>query len=143
MRKSLALLAVCAVVPFAITACGGDDDEESGATTPTTTSAGGGGGEGGASTVSLAADSSGAIAYDTDSLSAAAGDVTIEFDNPASLAHDVCVEGPDGEDLGCSDTIAQDQTTFDAGDLQAGDYTFYCSVDAHRDQGMEGTLTVK
>ena len=26
--------------------------------------------------------------------------------------------------------------------LKKGNYTFYCPVDAHKQQGMEGTLTV-
>lgn len=143
MRTFPALIAVFAAAALGLAACGGGSDESSTSAAPATSTSAGGGGGGGGTSVALSADSSGAIAYDTDSLSAKAGDVTIDFDNPASLAHDVCVEDPNGGDLGCSDTIAQDKTTFDAGDLEPGDYTFYCSVDSHREQGMEGTLTVK
>ena len=28
-------------------------------------------------------------------------------------------------------------------DLEAGEYTYYCPVGSHRQQGMEGTLTVQ
>ena len=38
--------------------------------------------------------------------------------------------------------ITGSSTTLDA-ELEAGEYTFYCSVDAHREAGMEGPLTVE
>jgi len=144
MRKPIALLAVFAIAPLGLVACGGGSDDESSSTasstssTTSTSASGGGGGGGGA----LSADSS-AIAYDTDSLSASAGAVTIDFDNPSGIGHDVCLESSSGGEIGCSDVITDGSTTLDAGDLKAGDYTFFCSVDSHRDQGMEGTLTVK
>jgi plastocyanin len=142
MRKTSALIAVCALAAFGLGACGGSDDSgDSGGTS--TTSAGGGGGGGGGAALSLSADPSGALAYDTDSLSASAGDVTIDFDNPAQLGHDVCLKDSSGNEIGCSDTITHDSTTLDAGNLKAGDYTFYCSVDGHEAAGMEGTLKVK
>jgi plastocyanin len=140
MRKCLALLAVCALATIGLAACGGSDSSSSSSTATTsssTTSAGGGGGG-----VALAADPS-QIAYDTTSLSASAGDVTIDFDNPSQIGHDVCLESSSGGSLGCSDIVTADKTTLDAGNLKPGKYTFYCSVDSHRDQGMEGTLTVK
>src|SRR5215218_336570 len=56
-----------------------------------------------ATTLGLAAEPD-AIAYDTKQLSAKAGPVTIEFDNPSAVTHDVCLEGTGGE-VGCSDTI--------------------------------------
>ena len=82
------------------------------------------------------------IAYQQTKLDATAGSVTIDFDNPSTLTHDVCIEDPGGSEVGCSDTISQGKTSLSE-DLDAGSYTFYCSVDGHRDAGMEGTLTVK
>src|SRR3954451_772551 len=59
-----------------------------------------------ATTLKLAAEPD-AIAYDTAQLSGTAGQLTIDFDNPSALTHDVCLEGPSGDQIGCSDTISQ------------------------------------
>jgi plastocyanin len=142
MKKLLVLLAVLALASFSLAACGGDDDDDGGeeaATTEETTDAGGGGGGGG--TVQLSADPDGEIAYETDTLEAPAGDVTIELDNPADLPHDVCVE-QEGEDLGCSEQVTASSTELTVM-LEPGEYAFYCSVPGHREQGMEGTLTAQ
>ena len=146
MRKLVLLVALSILAPLALAACGGGDDgtTSSAQTTSTTTQAGGGGGGGGGGgeTISLSADPSGAFAYEQTSLSAQAGNDTIDFDNPAPIGHDVCVEDSSGNEVGCSDVITQSKTTLPV-DLKAGDYTYFCSVDGHRAAGMEGTLTVK
>lgn len=119
-------------------------------TTTTTTEAAGGGtttttpsGGGGAPTVKLSADPS-QILYTTDSLSAKAGNVTIDFDNPnQAIGHDVCVDSPSGEELGCSDVVTGDSATLALKNLKPGKYTFFCSVDGHEQAGMKGTLTVR
>jgi plastocyanin len=89
----------------------------------------------------LAADAT-QLAYDTTKLSSAAGSVTIDFQNPSAVQHDVCLEDSSGGQLGCSDIVAQGAASVTA-DVQAGSYAFFCSVDGHRAAGMEGTLTVK
>jgi plastocyanin len=140
MRKLVLLVALGILAPLALAACGGGDDETTPAqTAPTTTQAGGGGG---AETISLSADPGGAFAFEQTSLSAQAGNDTIEFDNPAPLGHNVCVEDSSGNEVGCSDVVTQAKTSLTV-DLQPGTYTYYCSVDGHRAGGMEGTLTVK
>ena len=118
-----------------LAACGGDDEES--ATTPAPT-AGETGDGGGASTLELATPSG--IEYDTTSLEAAAGEVTIEYTNDSGLPHNVTLEGgsADGE---ATETITEGNTSLTV-DLEAGEYTFYCSVESHRDAGMEGTLVV-
>jgi plastocyanin len=144
MRKLVLLVALGLLASLAFAACGGGDDETTAqTTTPTTTQAGGGGGGGGGGgeTISLSADPSGAFAYEQTSLKAQAGNDTIDFDNPAPLGHDVCVEDSSGNEVGCSDVVTDDKTSLTV-NLEPGTYTYFCSVDGHRAGGMEGTLTV-
>ena len=77
-----------------------------------------------------------------DSVSAPAGSDTLEFNNPASLGHDVVIEDRAATRSRAPTVITADSTSTTA-DLKAGTYTYFCSVDGHRDAGMEGTLTVK
>ena len=148
MRKALVLLAML-LTATALVACGGDDDDDDGgggATTEPSNGAatgGGGGGGGGGETLQLSADPNGELAFDKDQLEAKAGNVTIDFSNPAPIGHDVAVEDPAGEDIGKTPVITESEETLELSDLQPGDYTFYCSVPGHREGGMEGTLTVK
>jgi len=156
MKKLVAFL-VLALAALALVACGGGGDDNS---TSTATSGGGesqaeqggvakeeasGGGEkssGSGSTLTFEADPNGALAYTTTSATAKAGKVTVEFNNPQSLTHDVAIESSSGEEIGKTELVADgsDSTTVD---LKPGTYTFYCSVPGHREAGMEGTLTVK
>jgi plastocyanin len=92
-------------------------------------------------TLKLAADPTD-IAFDTTSLKSKPGKVTIDFDNPAALEHNVAIEGEDGKEIVGSELIAESETTVST-ELAAGTYTFYCTVPGHREAGMEGTLTVK
>ena len=103
------------------------------------------GAEGGApaetGALDLEADAGGELAFDTDSLEARAGEVTIRLDNPAALEHDVAIE-QDGEEIAKSDLVSEGTTEVSA-ELEPGEYVFYCSVPGHRDGGMEGTLAVE
>jgi plastocyanin len=148
MKKLALTFGLAAVASLALVACGGSSSSSTSTATTTAASSGGGGGissggGGASSSVSLAADPS-QIAYDTTSLSAKAGNVTIDFNNPNSaLGHDVCVQDPNGKKLGCSQVVTGGKTTLDLSNLKSGSYTFYCSVDSHEAAGMKGTLTVQ
>jgi plastocyanin len=136
-------VALGALAPFALAACGGGDNNDTSAatsstTTTTSTQAAGGGGGG---TISLSADPSGDLKYEQSSLSASAGSDTIDFTNDSPLDHDVCVKDSSGKELGCSDVITGSNTTLKV-DLKPGTYTYFCSVDGHDAAGMNGTLTV-
>jgi plastocyanin len=114
-------------------------EASAGGTTSTTPS----GGAGGGSTVKLAADPT-QIAYTTDSLKAKAGNLAIDFNNPnPAIPHDVCVDSSSGGQLGCSDQVTNGSSTLALDNLKPGKYTFFCSVDAHEQAGMKGTLAVQ
>jgi plastocyanin len=94
------------------------------------------------STLDLTSPEDGSLAFDPESLEASAGPVTIAFTNPAQVSHDVAIE-KDGEELAKSDLIADGETSEASAELEAGEYTYYCTVPGHREGGMEGTLTVE
>ncbi len=140
MRRFTLLATLCLALAAG---CGGDDEESGGggAGTPSpaaesTPEATPGGGE----QLQLAAPADGSLAFDKTELTAAAGQATIELDNPSGTPHAVAIEG-DGVDES-SETVTGAKTSVSA-ELQAGEYTFYCPVGSHRDGGMEGTLTVE
>jgi len=91
--------------------------------------------------LSLAANSEGELKYNTKTLSAKAGNVSIDFTNMAPLAHNVTVESSSGKVLGATPTFQGGSKTLSL-NLKAGTYKFFCSVPGHRMAGMEGTLTV-
>jgi plastocyanin len=155
MKKVAALLAL-ALASIALVACGSSNNNSSSSSSSATeTTSGGGettsggasggkeeGGGGGGSTLKVEADPEGALAYTTTEATAKAGKVTVDFNNPQGLTHDVAIESSSGEEIGKTELIAEgsDSTTVN---LKPGTYHFYCTVPGHREAGMEGTLTVK
>jgi plastocyanin len=96
--------------------------------------------EGPGGTLQLAASPTD-IAFDKTSLSSKPGEVTIDFDNPSAIEHDVAIER-DGEEIAASDRVTDAATSVSA-ELEAGSYAFLCTVPGHAEAGMEGTLTVR
>jgi plastocyanin len=145
MRLVATLLAGAALAA-GVAACGDDDDETTATNTTTNTNQSGPPitnttGEPVPSTVQLAADPDGSLAYDTDELTVAAPQPTIELTNDSGIDHDVAVEDANGNVIGKSDVI-RSGTTEASFTAESDVYTFFCTVDAHREAGMEGTLTV-
>lgn len=138
MRLLTLLLTALAL---ALAACGGDDEETTpapAATTeeapaPTETEAADAG-------LQLSADEA-QLAYDKDALSAEAGEVTITMSNPSSIPHNVALKGDGVDEKG--DVVQKGGKSAVTANLEAGSYTFYCSVGGHEAAGMKGTLTVE
>jgi plastocyanin len=161
--KKFAAMFVLLLAAFALVACGGGDD-----TTDATGAAGAveevedkaeeagedaeekadeakedaEGDTAGAATVDFEADPNGALAYTTDSATTKAGEVTVNFTNPAPVPHDVRIEDSGGKDIGGTEVITESSESATV-DLKSGKYTFFCSVPGHRQAGMEGDLTVE
>ena len=98
--------------------------------------------EAASSKLSLAANTEGQLKYNTTSLTAKAGNVSIDFANTSPLGHNVTIEAAGGKIVAATPTFQGGSKTLTA-NLKPGTYKFFCSVPGHRMAGMEGTLTVK
>lgn len=151
MKKFAALLALL-LAALALVACGGGSDTTGEGTSPAAGAveeAEEKGEEvekeaegGGSASLEIEADPSGNLAFTTDSATAKAGKVTVDFNNESPVPHDVAIESSSGETLGQTEIIAEGSDSTEV-ELKPGTYTFYCTVPGHRQAGMEGTLTVK
>ena len=68
----------------------------------------------------------------------AGGGVTLRLVNDGQAPHALALEGAEIE----SDEVAASESTELQAELEPGNYTLYCPVGNHREQGMEGTLVV-
>jgi plastocyanin len=136
--KKIALALALALASLALVACGG-----SGSSSSTESTAGEAAGKpaGSGAALDIETASSG-LEYSSDTATAKAGKVTLDFTNNQPLTHDVAIENSSGETIGQTELIAEgsDSTVVD---LKPGTYHYYCTVPGHREAGMEGTLTVK
>ena len=150
-RKLPVLIAVASALAFGLAACGGSDDSSSStaASTPSTstessteastTASGGGGGGGASSTVDLSETEYKITPSDP---SVKSGTVTFDVKNTGTVPHNIEIEGNGIEEQG-TDTITPGSTGKVTVDLKPGTYEMYCSIDGHRDLGMEGEITVQ
>ena len=145
------LAAGAAVLAFGLaglTACGGGSSGSNSAASSTSESAtSSSAATSGSSSASGSAEAEALTATEKDfSISLSedklkAGSYTITVVNNGSATHDLAVE-ENGTTKATSDTVAPGGKTTLTVDLDAGQYTFYCSIDGHRAMGMEKTVTV-
>jgi mono/diheme cytochrome c family protein len=88
--------------------------------------------------LSIPTDPNGQLAYVTKQATAKPGRITIESKNGASIPHDIVIDGK-----GNGAQVTNGGVSKFTADFAPGTYTFYCSVDGHRQAGMQGTLVVK
>jgi plastocyanin len=83
----------------------------------------------------------GATNYEFADATAPPGGLTIRSPNESPAEHNIALEGGGVDEEG--PVVGQGDVSEIEVDVQAGEYTFYCSVPGHREAGMEGTLTVE
>jgi len=129
------------VVALAIVGCGSSSNANSASTSTSSqpSSASTAGGE----TLNLSADPNGKLMFSPMSLSAKAGKVTLVMKNPSSsgVQHGIAVEGNGVDKDG--PIVQPGNTSTLTVNLKPGKYEFYCPFDAHKAEGMTGTLTVR
>ena len=136
MRRLLMLGAL--VLTFGLAACGDDDESGGGAaSTQESTPAAE------PTALELTAGEDGGLSFDPADLTAKAGEVTITMANPDGnqMPHNVALEGAGVEEAG--EVVEAGGSSTVTATLEAGEYTFFCAVGEHRQNGMEGTLTVE
>jgi plastocyanin len=117
--------------------CGDDETTASStATTEETTASGGGSGE-------SVAISETEYALDPADPTVSAGTVTFDVSNDGQITHNLEVEGPNDEASLDQDLAAGDSGTLEVDLSEPGTYEMYCPIGNHRDQGMEGEITVE
>lgn len=144
MRTRWLALGMSVVALGLVAGCGDDDEDEGGdgaATTeqPAPADTGEETAPAGGEELSLSSPADGSLEFDKTELTAPAGEVTITLDNmSSSVPHNVTIEETDD----ATETVTGETTSLTT-ELEAGEYTFFCSVAGHREAGMEGTLTVE
>lgn len=141
--KKVVLAFAMLLAAFALAACGGGDDDTTAAESSAPAEAPAeDGGAGDAKALKFEADPNGELAFTSDTATSGPGEVTVDFNNPSTVPHNVEIESAGGEVVAETEVITGSSESVTA-ELEPGSYTFFCEVAGHREAGMEGTLTVK
>jgi plastocyanin len=91
--------------------------------------------------IEMPADPNGGLFYEFADAVSPPGQLTMRSPNESSVDHNIALEGNGVDEVG--EIVRDGGVSEIQADVQAGEFTFYCSVEGHREAGMEGTLTVE
>ena len=139
MRRTIAIALAGGLL---LAGCGDEDEEEPAATqseAPAQTQAETQSGSGDADATRVVLSD---FAIDPANPTVPAGTVTFEVVNEGEFPHRLEIEGNGAEAVTETLEGTGDEATLEA-ELEPGDYEWYCPIGNHREQGMDGTLTVE
>lgn len=93
-------------------------------------------------TLDLTSPADGSLSFEPDSLQAGPGTITLAYENPSPVPHNVAIGDDEEQLLDESETVSESLTEATA-ELVPGEYFYFCTVAGHREAGMEGVLTVQ
>jgi uncharacterized cupredoxin-like copper-binding protein len=131
------LMAVLTMIALAVAGCGG------GSSSSSSGSSSGGSAAAPSASAQTATFTETEFKIDTTSSTLKAGDYTFQVENKGKFPHDLHVATPDGSEIAKSDVLQPGASGSFQVTLKAGTYMIWCAVDAHKAQGMQGTLTVQ
>lgn len=131
-------LAALTTIALAVAACGGSSGSGEGSGSSSGSSGSSSSSSGQSVTFTLTE-----FKIDTASTTLKGGDYTFQVDNKGKFPHDLHVATSDGSEVGKSPVLNAGQSSSFKVSLKSGTYTIWCAVDAHKAQGMQGTLTVQ
>jgi plastocyanin len=120
--KTTRIVAIIAGATLMLAGCGGDEAAEPAAGTAT-------------GSVEVEA---GDLYFEPEELSASAGEIDFTLVNTGAVEHDLVIEEAGDTEVALA---APGETATGSIELEAGTYTYYCSIPGHR-ATMEGTLEV-
>ena len=144
MHAHRTLVGAAAALALIAAGCGGSSNDSKSTTTaakPAATQAAGGGGGGKALAVK---ETEFKIAPKDATVAAKGGKVTLKVTNAGSAVHALDIEeaAGDGKDVE-SGVISPGSSKTVTAAIKPGTYEWYCPIGNHRQEGMEGKITVK
>lgn len=121
------LFATIVALSLLLVACGGQEESDDGAAAPVDGN-------------SMEVVGTDGLSFEPEQVTVTAGEVSVELTAEPAVEHNIVIEGVAGEEPVVEAPAGQ--TATGAVSLEAGSYTFYCSVPGHREAGMEGTVEV-
>jgi plastocyanin len=88
--------------------------------------------------LTIEADPNGQLLYVTNEARAEPGDLNVRSPNESNVPHNIVID-----DKGTGEVVQDGGVSQFEASFEAGEYEYYCSVQGHRQAGMEGTLTVR